>query len=273
MKKREQSFLRIHTLTFLVLFFTSFQNYPACILRIGTSVEATHALHTAAQATTRKQKRVKAATPSASSSCKDIKEYLDYLSKLTECGQKELKNIQGFDELMKSINSHKQLTPAKGFWFELEVALHINRKNQTKKSNEKLIALHYQLKGPDNKQREIDILTNKYCIECKNVHWKSAKPEDRKRILNQVLDQKKLVDWHNNNKIAIEKNYNIRCLFWSAEEIPDDIKSFLREHKIAYMEGLDDSLYATNKAEHKTTIRSRFTDLWNKIFSPLLSYG
>ena len=202
----------------------------------------------------------------------EIIAYNDHLSHLVHRSEFELDNIPGIENLMKTINAHKQNTQVKGFWFELEIALDIQHKYRTKKSNEKLVAIHYKLQGPQAECREIDIVTNKRCIECKNVRWEIMTDEDKNKIFIQILDQKKLIDWHNQNQIPIKKNYNIRCTLWSAHKIPEDVKIFLRQHKIDFVEGLESSLYTTKKiSTRKEKIINTLATIGTKILSPLLS--
>lgn len=248
----------------LLVFCLSWQNYPR--LASPISLISRHAV--SVKKLPKKQQYPRLAHPHNA----EIIAFNDHLSYLVQRSERELENIPGIENLMKTINAHKQNTQVKGFWFELEIALDINHKYRTKKSKEKLVAIHYKLEGPHAECREIDIVTNQRCIECKNVRWEIMTDEDKDKIFIQILDQKKLIDWHNQNQIPIKKNYNIRCTLWSAHKIPEDVKLFLRQHKIDFVEGLEASVYTTHKTSlHKEKNIDTFATIDTKIVSPLLS--
>lgn len=95
----------------------------------------------------------------------------------------ELEHVPGVSKVVKSILQHsakeKELTRAKGFVYELEVA------SKLKELGHKIIALGENIGG-----HEIDISTASRLIECKNIHWEFYIGKT-----NDLLDmQKKLID-------------------------------------------------------------------------------
>jgi hypothetical protein len=99
--------------------------------------------------------------------------------------------ITGFSgTFKKTISSAENEDCFKGNLFELEHALKITESQQPETILGFGVIIKYK-----KKQREFDIVTDKRCIECKNISWVHKKNDEKLKC--QFLDQRKLVAAYN----------------------------------------------------------------------------
>jgi hypothetical protein len=111
----------------------------------------------------------------------------------------------------------------KGYLYELEIALALALWGH------RITAFHDKKKHAHTTQkREIDVVTEHHCIECKNINWHAV--TKNKKIENQLkkqfIDQKTIVESFKNN------NY----LIASREPVPLLWKQWFTDNNIKHIE-------------------------------------
>lgn len=154
-----------------------------------------------------------------------LKKILTTRLQLMTQAEKYLGAIHGFEPLIKLLHATHETHMAKGFWFELEAGISIMKRYNAQTHDEKITAFHYRLHNPTClMKRELDIITNKRCIECKNIEWKKLTPDQQATILQKLLEQKNLFHYYNTHNIPVNGYYNLKYMVWSARPIPSSIK-------------------------------------------------
>ena len=116
-----------------------------------------------------------------------LSENADLLVKATQAFCK----ISGFnDTFKKTVSSAANEGSFKGNMYELEHALAITEAVHPQTILGFGIIMQYK-----KMQREFDIVTDKSCIECKNISWFYKK--NKKKLQCQFLEQQKLVNFYN----------------------------------------------------------------------------
>lgn len=124
-----------------------------------------------------------------------LHENADVLVKATQA----LFKVRGFsDTFKKTISSTENEGCFKGHLFELEHALNITESLQPETILGFGVIIKYK-----KKQREFDIVTDRRCIECKNISWVHKKNEQKLQC--QFLEQQQLVNAYNRTtrKVAV----------------------------------------------------------------------
>lgn len=187
-----------------------------------------------------------------------VKEYLIQRLTILKLAEKYFKNVPGYQDLSQKIVTTYDSTPSKGYWFELETALTIiKQKTLPLKLKEKITAFHHWIRIPKIGYREIDIVTNKRCIECKNIKWNNLSQEQIDSIIKKLQDQQQLVLYCNSNNIPICGNTNLEYILWSKNQIPDTIKLSLTLKKISYVEGINEFLISKSLTKYPSVIISQ----------------
>lgn len=148
---------------------------------------------------------------------------------LFEIADLYFKDTEGYEKVIRDIRRVYATNPAflKGFLFELEKAIMLVERG------EEIQALHKDIYDPLSEslkdKREVDILTQRYAVECKYYKWASLLPEQRQKVKNQLMAQKKIVCAHN--------AYYGTChdvLLCSKTPIPQNMKQWLYDCDIPY---------------------------------------
>jgi hypothetical protein len=137
--------------------------------------------------------------------------------------------VPGYDCLKKKLSKSFENPNrfAKGYLYELEVALHLMHTRR-----ETICAFEKKFSHPwCFHTREIDIITDRCAYECKNINWESVQCSDyiTQLLVAQFAEQAMLVA-----SGVVGVPYFMVC---SKNEIPVEWKWWFAQHAILYMEG------------------------------------
>ena len=203
--------------TFLLLFFVS-NHQLVCIAplrqvgRIATvPVASTHRF-----------------SPTTKSRVENIVAYHNIRPDVLEKSDAYFCNTDGYEKILDSIeSSHYNQHFCKGYLFELETACNLCEQSQD--AVEHFHRVVYRPESPyKSDKREIDIITNRYFVECKYHNWLYVKLPTLKK---QLGHQRVILKAHN---AYYETSY--KHLFCSKTSIPNTFKQFCIDHAIEYKE-------------------------------------
>lgn len=129
----------------------------------------------------------------------------------------QFSNTPGFQTLLNTlVKTIPYEHVVKGYFYELTTALACNHLNDP---NYTVTAFGPMVHSYDNTiHRQFDVLTTKYIIECKNIHWRVLTAAYK----NQFSEQKTIID-------SLNKAYQEDMLYrvWSKNTVPSSIQQWM----------------------------------------------
>jgi hypothetical protein len=136
-------------------------------------------------------------------------------------------NIPGFSETLTNLvrQTHNSIVPSNGFLYEIETALAMHEQ-----FNEPIIAFGRRHASPrTSRNREIDVDTEHYCIECKSIRWSNLHSDGEKKVKWQLSDEQKIIE-EENRRNRSSKTF----ILFSKQPIPPAWRTWLESEHIAY---------------------------------------